>query len=387
MNRDWNRRVKFIMIAFMVAHSANDGFNAMFPPLLPMIREHFDLNYTQLGGFLSIFRFLGNYLQFSIGYLAYFIPSPTLMVTGLFWISTGVLIATFANTYWSMATALSFAGIGRATYHPLSFSLLSRIFRKEILGRVTGLHMGAQSAAYLITPFLVILFAKRFGWRWPLRIWSVYGIVAAIFLLIVFRKNMDTAEKVKGKVFSLPFVSSSLVLYLLFHVGWSISRNGINTFLPLYLVEKGHFSIKFATFCYMSQFIIEMFARPLVGAFSDKIGKRKPLIIIESFLCAVLFLGLTIFREKWQLVANILAIGLFAGTMPVVSRAFSIELIPAKEREKTLGFVFTMNMASATFAPLIIGFIADYFGLLQSFLILTLIVVISTSLLFFAKEK
>ncbi|MFC1816135.1 MFS transporter [Thermodesulfobacteriota bacterium] len=176
MNREWNRRVKFIMIAFMLAHSANDGFNAIFPPLLPMIREHFDLSYAQLGGFLSIFRFLGNYLQFSVGYLAYFIPSPTLMVTGLFWLSTGVLIATFANTYWSMATALSFAGIGRATYYPLSFSLLSRIFRKEILGKVTGLHMGAQSAAYLITPFLVILFANRFGWHWPLRIWSVYGI-------------------------------------------------------------------------------------------------------------------------------------------------------------------------------------------------------------------
>ena len=83
----------------------------------------------------------------------------------------------------------------------------------------------------------------------------------------------------------------------------------------------------------------------------------------------------------------VLAIGLFAGTMPVVFQTYVIEMIPTDQRERTLGFVFTLNTAATTFSPLIVGFIADHFGLLKSFIILPAIIGASTILLFFSKEN
>lgn len=386
MNKVDREGLKLLLIAFMVAHAANDGFNAIFPPLLPLIREHFHLSYAQLGGFLSLFRFFGSFLQIPVGYLAHFIPSSTIMVSGLFWVSTGMLLATFAGSYWMLASACSFAGIGRASYHPLSFSLLSRVSPKERLGRIMGLHMGASSAAHLIAPFLIILLADRFGWYWPIRLWCLYGIMAAFILLVVLRRQIGKERKVEGKALRLPYISSSLVLYCLFIICWAIARNGMSTFLPLFLVEKAHVSINVATMYYIAMYLIEVMTRPMIGAFSDKLGKRKPVIMGECVLFGILFLSLTIFQTKLVLLVIILGIGLFAGTIPVVAQTYAIEMIPSEQRERTLGFVFTIMTATTTFTPLIVGFLADYFGLMQSFIILPLLIGVGMFFLFFTRE-
>ncbi len=386
MNKVDREGLKLLLIAFMVAHAANDGFNAIFPPLLPLIREHFHLSYAQLGGFLSLFRFFGSVLQIPVGYLAHFIPSSTIMVSGLFWVSTGMLLATFAGSYWMLASACSFAGIGRASYHPLSFSLLSRVSPRKRLGRIIGLHMGASSAAHLIAPFLIILLADRFGWYWPIRLWCLYGIMAAFILLVVLRRQIGKERKVEGKALRLPYISSSLVFYCLFRICWAIARNGMSTFLPLFLVEKAHFSIKVATLYYVAMYLIEVMTRPMIGAFSDRVGRRKPVILSECVLFGILFLALTVFQTKLILLVIILGIGLFAGTIPVVGQTYAIEMIPSEQRERTLGFVFTIITATTTFTPLIVGFLADYFGLMQSFIILPLLIGVGMFFLFLTRE-
>jgi hypothetical protein len=52
-----NKNPWLVLIAFMIAHGVNDGFGWIIPPLLPFIREHFNLSYAEMGGIFSIFRF------------------------------------------------------------------------------------------------------------------------------------------------------------------------------------------------------------------------------------------------------------------------------------------------------------------------------------------
>jgi len=378
---------KAIMVAFMLAHAANDGFGGLFPPLLPLIRESYNLNYSQLGGFITLFRFFGGILQIPVGYLAYFIPSSTLMVTGLLWVSIGLLIGTFSKSYWMLASSFSFAGIGCATFHPLSFSVLSKLFNKEILGRIIGLHMGASSAAHLIGPILILLLANRFGWYWPIRVWSVFGIIAAVFMLLVLRRNTEKEQKAEGKAFMLPFISTSLVLFVLFRMGWTFAWKGMATFLPLFLVETAQFSVKFATLFYMAMYLIELFARPIVGDISDRLGNRKALIMAECIMCAVLFMALIFIKAKLILLFIVLGLGFFAGTMPVVAQAYAIEMIPYKQRERTLGFFFTLNAVATILSPLGAGFIADHFGLTESFVALTALIGVSLIFLYFTNKN
>ncbi len=80
-----------------------------------------------------------------------------------------------------------------------------------------------------------------------------------------------------------------------------------------------------------------------MGAYSDKIGKRKVVIIVECCLCAILFLALTIVHADLILLLIIVGIGFLAGSIPVVSQTYAIEMIPEEQRERTLGFLFTIN--------------------------------------------
>ena len=376
-----------VMAAFMLAHGANDGFSALFPPLLPLIREHFDLSYAKLGGIMTSYTFFGSLLQIPVGYLAYLIPSTTLMVSGLLWVSCGLLLATFAQSYWGLATAFSLAGVGSATYHPLSFSLLSKFYGRQILGRIIGLHMGASSAAHVVTPLLVILMAGRWGWFWPIRLWCFYGILAAFLLLVVLRRHITPEPRSVGRALKLPFISPTLILFVVFRLSWSFAWRGMSVFLPVFLVETAQFSIKFATLYFMGMYLVEVFARPLMGAYSDKIGNRKWVIIAEAFLCAVLLVSLTVVKAKLALIFIIFGIGFLAGSIPVVGQAYVIDMIPDEQRDRTLGFLFTIFNISATFSPLFIGFIADSFGLIQSFLVLTALVVVSLVFLGFCKNE
>ena len=375
-----------VMIAFMLAHAANDGFNALFPPLLPLIREHYNLSYSELGGFLTLFRFFGGILQIPVGYLAYYIPSSTIMVSGLLWLSVGLLLATFARNYWLLAASFSVAGIGAATYHPLSFSILSKLFRKEILGRIVGLHMGASSAAHLVGPFIVFLTANRLGWYWPMRVWCLFGIFAAFFLLVVLRRHAEKERDSTETAFKLPFISSSLIFYVIFRFGWGAAWKGMTEFLPLFLVETAQFSVNFATLYFMAMYFVEIFARPFVGGFSDKIGKRKLFIILECILCIIFFLSLTFFKAKAMLLFIILGIGFLAGTIPVVANAYVIAMVPYEQRDRTMGYLFTVNNVATTLSPLLTGFIADNFGLTRSFVILTGILTFSLIFLYLSKE-
>ena len=371
----------------MLAHAANDGFLALFPPLLPLIREHFNLSYTQLGGVMTSYTFFGSLFQIPAGYFAYYVSSSTLMVSGLLWVSCVFLLATYAKSYWMLTSAFSLAGIGSATYHPLSFSLLSKFYKKEILGRITGLHMGASSAAHMVTPLLVILFANKFGWYWPIRLWCLYGIAAAFILLVVLKKKITNGQKHKGKALRLPYVSSALIFFVIFRLIWSFAWRGMSTFLPTFLVETAHFSIRSASLYFMAMYLIEVFARPLMGAYSDKIGKRKIVIIVECCLCAILFLALTLVHADLILLLIIVGIGFLAGSIPVVSQTYAIEMIPEEQRERTLGFLFTINTVATTFSPLFVGFVADYFGLIKSFVILTALVGVSLVFLIFSREN
>ena len=376
-----------VMIAFMLAHAANDGFNALFPPLLPLIREYYGLSYSELGGFLTLFRFFGGILQIPVGYLSYYIPSSTIMVSGLLWLSIGLLLATFARNYWPLAASFSIAGIGAATYHPLSFSILSRLFRTEIMGRIVGIHMGASSAAHLAGPFIVFLTASRLGWQWPLRLWSLFGIFAALFLLAVLRRSAGREERTSGKILKLPFASASMIFYVIFRFVWGASWKGMTEFLPLFLVETARFSVNFATLYFMAMYFVEIFARPIVGDLSDKIGKRKLFILIECIFCIIFFLCITLFKAKSMLLFIILGIGLLAGTIPVVANAYAIAMVPYEQRDRTMGYLFTVNNVATTASPLLTGFIADNFGLNQSFVILSGILTLSLIFLFFSKEE
>ena len=92
MNRkDKNSHIS-VIVAFMLAHAANDGFLALFPPLLPLIWEHFDLNYIQLGGVMTFSPLFVGFVADYFGLIQSFV-----ILTGLVGVSLIFIILSREN--------------------------------------------------------------------------------------------------------------------------------------------------------------------------------------------------------------------------------------------------------------------------------------------------
>jgi predicted MFS family arabinose efflux permease len=374
------------LLMLMLAHAVNDGFEWVIPPLLPAIREHFQLSYTEMGAFTTFFRFFGNLLQAPAAYLVRLAPASTILVGGLLWSSVGMFLASFSASYAVLVWASAVSGIGRSTYHPLAVSMISRIFGKELLGRAIGLHLASSAIGQMVAPLLVVLLVGIYGWRVPLQVWSCLGVVAGLSLFAFLRRRKIDFQA-KGKAWHWPFVSRPLGIYLLAMSVWGITQSGMTTFLPLFLVDRHGFSIAKSAAVYGLISLAGALCRPLLGALMDWMGRRKPVIHAGFIISGVAIVGLTAAQSSWLVYLCVVMLGIFLAGHSGLADTFMVELIPPHRREETIGFAFTPRMGTAAAAPILVGFFSERIGMNEVFWILGLISMASAGILSLAKER
>jgi len=384
MDRPKNRWL--LLAVFMMAHGVNDGFMWIIPPLLPAIREHFHLSYTEMGAFLTLYRFVGNIFQAPAAYLVHFTPISTIFVSGLLLMSVGMFIASMSTTFGSLVWISTVSGLGRATYHPLAVTMLSRLFGRDTFGRAMGLHLSGSSVGMVVAPFIVGLLLSRFGWRLPIQIWSCFGVMAGVGLYF-FLRNQNGNLQPKGKKLSWPFFSVPMGMYLLAAGVWGIAQSGFMAFLPLFLVDHRGFSIEAAAAAFGVMSLSGAVCRPFLGATMDWMGRRKPVVIGGFIIAGLSLLALVVFESPTILYSSIVLLGIFGSGHAGLADTFMIEMIPSHRREETLGFIYTLRMGVASLAPVVVGFASEKISLQQTFLFLAAAGGLAALLLFPAPEK
>jgi MFS transporter, FSR family, fosmidomycin resistance protein len=374
-----------ILMMFMIAHAVNDGFGWVIPPLLPAIREQFQLSYTEMGAFYTLFRVFGSSLQAPVSYLVCWIPVSTLLVGGLLWSSAGMLLATFSRSYGTLVWISAVSGIGRATYHPLAVAMLSRVFGRDSLGRAIGLHLSASAMGQVIAPFLVVFLLHNFGWRAPLQVWSFLGLAAGVSLFL-FLKRQAVELQTAGKRLRWPYVSRPLTIYVFALTVWGLVQSGVMTFLPLLLVDHKGFTAEKAAAVYGLMSISGAVCRPFLGALMDRMGRRKPVIIAGFVIAGAAILALSSERA-WVLYLSFILMGIFVSGHSGLADTFMLELIPGHRREESLGFYYTLRMGTAALAPFLVGFMSERMGLVHVFVIMGYVSALSALILLKAEEK
>jgi predicted MFS family arabinose efflux permease len=375
-----------VLIIFMAAHAINDGYLWLIPPLLPSVREHFHLSYMEMGVFYTLFRFLGDVLQAPAAYLVYLAPLSTVLVVGLLWVVTGMFLASLSPSYGMLMWISAISGTGRATYHPLAVTMISRFFGRQALGRAVALHLSGSSFGNIIGPLLVGMLLSRSSWRVPIQIWSVLGILIGVSLFF-FLKNQTPVSARERKPLRLPLLSRPLMVYVLALGIWGIAQGGLMAFLPLFLVDYRGFTIGEAARLYALMAVASTISRPFLGALMDWMGKRKPVIIGGFIIASLSILCLSALKTPWITYAAIFSFGVFASGHSGLSDIFMIEMIPSHRREETLGFIFTVRMGMASLAPLIVGVISEHIPLGDAFLMLAAFPLVTIFLLSRIEEK
>ena len=275
---------------------------------------------------------------------------------------SGTFLCSIAPDYNFLLTARIITGFFGGVISSISYAIISDLFSLQVRGRVMGFVQMAFATSQVMGIPVGLYFANRVGWHAPFTMITLVSIVEFI-LILIYMQPINAHLKIQSdrspfqhllktistRNYLLAFLFSTLLVtggYMLMPFGSAFSVNNLGLSmeqLPLLYFITGIFS---------------MAAGPLIGKFSDVIGKYKVFslgslvaIIIILYYCN---LGVSPF---WIVVA--LNVALMMGVLSrMISSSALITAIPEPmERGAFMSINSSVQQLSGGIASVIGGLI------------------------------
>jgi MFS family permease len=357
---------------FILAHAAHHFLMALQQPLLPSIRDYFDVeSYAGASVVPMSFAFTSATGQIIAGWLnSRWGPTVLIMIGTLGVAVAGVLVG-ISPTYVVLIVFLMLMGLLSGGYHPAATPLISASVDPQIRGRALGFHLVGGNGAFFISPIIagviVNAFGEANGWRYSYLFLAIPTVVFALIFLFYLLKRGGKAhaasiqQHIPDEKPPQPGYRRRLIAFLVMMVIGGGVGMSIMPLLTLYMTDDLGASNALAGGLMSVVFSSGLWAGPVGGFISDKIGSVK-VIVITGLLS-----GILIYALKWvSLGPSLYAVLFFHGLnmalrMPV-TEVFIMSQATAQSRTKVFGIYYaTMQYTGAIFV-LPGGYLVDRFG-------------------------
>lgn len=356
---------------FMVGHFSHHLATAALVPLLPMVRDSLSLDYTQAGLLLSAFSIPYGLAQLPVAALADRVSCRLVVAMGL--VATGIACVFFglSGSWLHALLAVVLLGSAGATYHAPASAFLSQVFGKGARGRSLGIHVVGGSSGLAVAPLVAVFLASVTGsWRQALIVLGAPAILAGLMIWAVRDGGTEAAGR-KAKASEAEKIGLVEIVRLLGFVVviaaiTQLLISGVNSFLPLYLVDKHGVSKEIAGLMVSVVFVGCLTGAPIGGALSDRIG-RKPVILISLLGAGPLILLLTVVPFGAGMIAITLAYGMVMIFRSPAIESLIADQIPAGRRATVLGGYYFLSQETAGISTPLIGWTMDQVGVTGGF--------------------
>ena len=169
-----------ILFALSFCHLLNDAIQALIPAIYPLLKQYFNLSFTQIGLITLTFQMVGSVLQPIIGVYTDKHPKPFSLVFGMGATWCGLSLLALAPTYPIVLLAAGLVGLGSAVFHPES-SRVARLASGGRHGFAQSLFQVGGNAGTALGPLLAAGIIVPRGQRYIL--WFGALALAGIFIL------------------------------------------------------------------------------------------------------------------------------------------------------------------------------------------------------------
>lgn len=345
---------------------------ALQQPLFPTMRDYFKIEtYTKASTIPMAFALASATGQLPAGWFAdRFGPVPLIMIGTLGVAVAGVLVGLSANFVMLIIT-LMLMGLLSGGYHPAATPLISASVEPQLRGRALGFHLVGGNAAFFVAPIVaaavVGAFGEESGWRYSFFILAVPTVVFGLIFYVYLSRRGGKAhvEKVKQRITEerppQPGYKRRLIAFLTMMIlGGGIGMS-ILPFLTLYMTDELGASNAMAGGLMAVVFSSGLWAGPVGGYISDKIGSVK-VIIATGLLSGVLIYAFKLVELGPSLYVLLFFQGLIMAIRMPVTEVFIMTQAPGKHRSKIFGIYYsTMQYTGAIFV-LPGGYLLERFG-------------------------
>ena len=347
---------------------------ALPAPLLPFIRNEFSLDYTQSGLVISAFTVAYGIGQIPAGWLADRIGPRILIVVSICGVALAGVLVGLSQTHVMLAVFLAMMGLLGGGYHPSSPPLILASVEKKNQGRALGIHSVGGGASHFLAPLLAAVLVTFLSWRGTFIALAIPALIFGI-IFYVFLRRLATRSKAGAKLISgdsQALTEPGRVRRLTSVIVMSTATQGLTfsvvAFIPLYLVDHFGFGAEAAAALLAVIFSAGLWAGPLGGYLSDRLGK-VPVLLAVCLSSGLIIYLLNVVPYGFGIGVVLVLIGMILyAKMPVIE-TYIVGHTSERHRSSVLGFSYFGNMEGAGVLTPVVGYLIDQFGFQSSFTI------------------
>ena len=353
-----------ILFSIAFAHLLNDLMQIVIPSTYPLLKEKFNLSFTQIGLITFVFQLTASILQPFIGVYTDKKPKPYSLVIGMIFTVTGLVFLSLSSDFWMLLVSVSFVGIGSSIFHPEA-SRVAFLGSGGKRGLAQSIFQLGGNAGSAIGPLLVALIVAPHGQFYI--IWFVItGVLGMLILSRIANWYQNHLElRASNKVIleeetvhlSKRKVNVSLAILLFLIFSKFIYMASMSNYFTFYLMNKFGLSIQDSQF-YLFGFLASVAAGTLIGGpLGDRFG-RKYIIWISILGAAPFTLLLPYANLFWTGILAVI-IGVIIASAFSAILVFAQELMPGKVGMIS-GLFFGFAFGIAGIGSALLGYLADH---------------------------
>jgi MFS family permease len=332
-------------------------------PLVPLLRQHFNLSDAQLGSLQMVLLVVLALASIPSGYLADRFNEPKIIAGGVLLWSIAAMGSGLAPTFGILFFARGMVGIGEAAYAPAAQSMISDSFSREhralaqsifasgmILGGIAGLALGG-------------IMGEQHGWQHAFIIVGAFGILPGLTAL----RLKEPPRRPRSEVVPIKHLLRVPAFVAMIIAGTCITFSSVSfvTWGIDYATNYKNFSIKEAALSLAVIALLSSVLGALSGGYiADLVQKRlrygRILVIAVAFLAAAPFLLLAIQSdEKWVVLAGFFVAMYFMSWYHGPTTAVLHDLTPQRAHATAVGVYMFATQLFGALGPLLIGKVSD----------------------------
>lgn len=182
-----------------------------------------------------------------------------------------------------------------------------------------------------------------------------------------------------------PASSRNLLIFTTVRSIWAVTFGLIGPFYVVYVASLSGGMEKLGI-AFSIMVLSQSLTSYLAGHFSDKLG-RKPFLIITAYVDTIILFLYTVIQETHQLYLLQGVLGITNGVVDTISTSLLGDLTVKEKRGRTVGRFNAIVGLSSAIGLSVGGYLVKYYGIKSLFYLTSLVVALTTSLLFFIKER
>jgi len=337
-------------------HLFHDLYTSFLAPLLPTLMNSLSINLTVAGLLTSMSR-LPSILNPLIGYIADKTGARYFVIFAPAFTATFMSLIGSTNSPIALGIILFLGGVSSTIFHASSPGLVAKASEAR-KGFGMSVYMAGGGIGRGIGPLLAVFAVSFWGlsglWRLMFLGWGVSIILFFQFRNFEFKPKERYSLREDLPFFKRFFIPLAFVLILR-----SALTACLSTYLPVYLVQSGT-PLWLAGAALSILEISGVIGALILGPFSDKIGRKK--IIIVSIIFSATLVPIFLQLSGWAVFPILILIGFFSISTGTIFLALVQDNFQ-HHRATGNSIYILLSFLSNALMLIVIGLIGDNFGL------------------------